>query len=53
MCIRDSIHNVELARRFAQRIVGMAGGEVVYSGAPEGLSDDILRRIYGGQSWLE
>ncbi len=48
-----NIHNVELAKRFAQRIVGMAGGEVVYAGPPEGLSDDILRRIYGGQSWLE
>ena len=48
-----NIHNVELARRFAQRIVGMAGGEVVYAGAPDGLSDDILRRIYGGQSWLQ
>ncbi len=31
----------------------MAGGEVVYAGAPDGLDDDILRRIYGGQSWLE
>ena len=48
-----NIHNVELARRFAQRVIGMAGGEVVYSGPPAGLSDEILRRIYGGQSWLE
>lgn len=48
-----NIHNVELARRFAQRIVGMAGGELVYAGPPDSLTDDILRRIYGGQSWLE
>ncbi len=48
-----NIHNVDLARRFAQRIIGMAGGSVVYSGPPDGLDDDILKRIYGGQSWLE
>ena len=48
-----NMHNVELARRFATRIVGMTGGEVVYDGPPDGLGDDILLRIYGGRSWLE
>ena len=48
-----NMHNVELARRFAGRIVGMTGGEIVYDGPPAGLSDDILLRIYGGRSWLE
>lgn len=48
-----NMHDVELARRFAQRIVGMSGGSVVYDGPPAGLSDDMLRQIYGGQSWLQ
>ena len=48
-----NMHNVELARRFAGRIVGMTGGEVVYDGDPQGLGDDTLLRIYGGRSWLE
>ena len=48
-----NIHNVDLARRFAQRIIGMAEGEVVYDGAPHGLNDAYLRRIYGGENWLE
>ena len=48
-----NIHNVELARRFAQRVIGMSGGEIVYDGAPGGLDEIILRRIYGGQSWME
>ena len=48
-----NMHNVELARRFARRIVGMTGGEVVYDGSPQGLSDELLLRIYGGRSWLE
>jgi phosphonate transport system ATP-binding protein len=48
-----NIHNVELAKRFAGRIIGMAGGEIVYDGPPDGLEDSHLKRIYGGESWLE
>jgi phosphonate transport system ATP-binding protein len=47
-----NMHDVELARRFADRIVGMSGGKVVYDGVPDGLSDDVLKTIYGGASWL-
>jgi phosphonate transport system ATP-binding protein len=32
-----NIHNVDLARRFAQRVIGMAGGEIVFDGPPEKL----------------
>ena len=48
-----NMHDVELARRFAVRIIGMAGGQVVYDGAPDGLDDTMLKTIYGGASWLE
>jgi len=48
-----NIHNVELARRYASRIVGMTGGHVVYDGSPEGLTDSDLKTIYGGESWIE
>jgi phosphonate transport system ATP-binding protein len=47
-----NMHDVELARRFADRVVGMAGGRVVYDGAPAGLSDAHLTTIYGGEDWL-
>jgi phosphonate transport system ATP-binding protein len=47
-----NIHDVELARRFADRIVGMSGGEIVYDGPPAELSDTMLKRIYGGEAWL-
>ena len=47
-----NIHNVELARRFAQRVIGMTGGEVVFDGPPDALRDDHLKRIYGGEAWL-
>jgi len=48
-----NIHDVELARRFSDRIVGMTGGHVVYDGAPEGLTEEHLTTIYGGKAWLE
>ncbi len=47
-----NMHDVELAKRFAHRIVGMSGGQVVYDGGAEGLSDAVLKSIYGGESWL-
>jgi phosphonate transport system ATP-binding protein len=47
-----NMHDVELARRFAERIVGMSGGKVVYDGPPGGLTDGELKSIYGGESWL-
>ena len=48
-----NIHNVELARRFADRIVGMTGGRVVYDGTPERITERHLKEIYGGEDWLE
>jgi len=47
-----NIHNVDLARRFADRIVGMTGGKVVFDGPPADLRDDMLKTIYGGEDWI-
>jgi phosphonate transport system ATP-binding protein len=50
--LRDSItmivnlHSVELAKAYATRIIGIAGGHVVFDGSPEQLNDQILRTIY-------
>ena len=48
-----NMHDVELAKRFADRIIGMSGGRVVYDGGPQGLEDAILKTIYGGEGWLQ
>ena len=48
-----NIHNVELARRFADRIVGMSKGEIVFDGPPQALEEKHLLQIYGGEGWLE
>lgn len=47
-----NMHDVELAKRFADRIVGMRGGHIVFDGKAEALTDDVLKSIYGGESWL-
>ena len=47
-----NIHNVELAKRFADRVVGMTGGRVVYDGSPDALTETDLKQIYGGEDWL-
>jgi len=48
-----NMHDVDLARRFADRVIGLAGGAVVFDGAPSALSDLELTRIYGGSGWLQ
>jgi phosphonate transport system ATP-binding protein len=58
LCARGAIpvlvnmHDVELAKRFAERVIGMSAGSVVYDGSPDGLTDAELKRIYGGEDWL-
>ncbi len=46
-----NIHDVMLAQMFAQRIVGLRLGEVVYDGPPDGLPADVLTDIYGEEDW--
>ena len=48
-----NMHDVELAKRFADRIIGMSSGSVVYDGTPGGLTDAMLKTIYGGEAWLQ
>jgi phosphonate transport system ATP-binding protein len=47
-----NMHDVELARRFADRIVGMSGGRIVFDGPPSSLTEDALTGIYGGEHWM-
>jgi phosphonate transport system ATP-binding protein len=41
-----NLHQVELARQFADRIVGIAAGQIVFDGPPADLDDAALARIY-------
>ena len=48
-----NMHDVGLARRFADRVLGMSGGRIVFDGPPSGLHDAMLTQIYGGEDWLQ
>lgn len=42
-----SLHQVELARAFADRVIGISCGAVVFDAAPAALDDGALATIYG------
>ncbi len=52
ICDRDGItvvvnlHQVDLARRFADRIIGMNSGKIVFDGSPQQMTQSVLRAIY-------
>lgn len=47
-----NIHDVALAQMFAQRIVGLSKGTIVYDGEPNALTPEVLTTIYGSEDWL-
>lgn len=44
-----SLHHVEIARRYCRRVVALKSGEIIYDGAPGGLSPAVLSEIYGSE----
>jgi phosphonate transport system ATP-binding protein len=42
-----SLHQLEFARRYADRVIGLAHGEVVFDGPPARLGSSEIARIYG------
>ncbi len=46
-----NIHDVALAKTFADRVVGLSGGKVAFDGSPEQVTDDVLTMIYGEEDW--
>lgn len=48
-----NIHDVNLAKLFVQRIVGLQQGKVVFDGSPAQLNDDVLTLIYGEEDWQQ
>ena len=43
-----NLHQVEFARRFATRIIGLNGGQVVYDGPASQVDDRVIAAIYRG-----
>ncbi|GAM70416.1 phosphonate ABC transporter ATP-binding protein [Vibrio sp. JCM 19236] len=46
-----NIHDVQLAKQFVDRIVGLNSGEVVFDGTPLELDESVLTKIYGEEDW--
>lgn len=46
-----NIHDVGLATEFAQRIVGMSQGQIVFDGPPHTVDTPSLDRIFGETDW--
>ena len=42
-----NLHTLDTARQYCDRIVGIAGGEVVFDGLPHRLTTEAVRHIYG------
>ena len=42
-----NLHTLDTARAYCNRIIGMAGGKVVFDGAPEELTREAVRMVYG------
>jgi phosphonate transport system ATP-binding protein len=46
-----NIHDVALAQMYAERIVGLREGIIVYDGSPDDLKSGVLTEIYGKEDW--
>lgn len=42
-----SLHQIDLARAFSDRIIALGGGRVIFDGPPDKLTTEHLARIYG------
>ena len=53
ICLEDNItcivnlHQVEFAKNYATRIIGMKNGVIIFDNTPENLTEEIINEIYG------
>lgn len=45
-----NLHQVDVALNYSQRIIGMTAGRIVYDGPSDGLTQDVIHRIYQSSS---
>jgi phosphonate transport system ATP-binding protein len=50
LTVITSLHHVEYARRHADRVLGLRGGQVVFDGPPTRLTREALRDVFGALS---
>jgi phosphonate transport system ATP-binding protein len=42
-----NLHSLDIAKNYCGRLIGMANGQAVFDGAPDALTPEIAREIYG------
>ena len=42
-----NIHHVDLALQYADRVIGIQAGQIVYDGPTSKVTNDVLKHIYG------
>ena len=47
MTVICNLHSLDLARKYCDRLVGLAAGRMVFDGAPAALTDHMARDLYG------
>lgn len=45
-----SLHSLEIARKYSQRLIGMAGGRIIYDGNPKKMTKETIKKIYGKEN---
>jgi phosphonate transport system ATP-binding protein len=44
-----NLHQIDFAKEYAERIVALSQGKLVFNGPPSALTDDIIDQIYGAR----
>jgi len=47
MSVLINIHHVDLALKYADRVIGIKAGEIIYDGPSSEVTNDVLTQIYG------
>lgn len=47
MSVLINIHHVDLALKYADRVIGIKAGEIVYDGVAKDVTNEVLKQIYG------
>ena len=42
-----NLHQVDVAKKYSTRIIGLSKGRIVFDGTPEELTDEMIEKIYG------
>ncbi len=42
-----NLHQLEVAKKYSTRIIGLSKGTIVFNGKPEELTEDVVEKIYG------